>query len=178
MLKTPLGPVRITDENGHEPSISVRKVEERTYPTRDVNAIYRLSVEIPPLTEIVEVLCFLDAPLKGDVESGEILEAIAFYDSGYKLTIGAEAEFGCCRDHDYLPDGEYTENGIRLLIPKSDEATTVVFGVAWITPVTEDNETQTWFAADPGLDAHRNPTTELNDDILAMAGRAIGGEID
>lgn len=67
-----------------------------------------------------------------------------------------EGETGYCADgtrafdtYDY--DTEYLDDGVQYVIVENTNATTYVFGIAWIENVTDDNEVQTWFGADPTL---------------------------
>ncbi len=48
-----------------------------------------------------------------------------------------------------LGDTEYLNNGVNYIIIGNTKTTTYVFGIAWIENVTEENDIQTWFGADP-----------------------------
>ncbi len=80
----------------------------------------------------------------------------SFYKGHSKLSIGMEGETGYFADgtrafdtYDY--DTEYLEDGVRYVINEDTKTDRYVFGVAWIENVTDDNDVQTWFGADPTM---------------------------
>ncbi|KGR79904.1 hypothetical protein, partial [Ureibacillus sinduriensis] len=75
---------------------------------------------------------------------------ISFYKKDIKLTIGVDCEF---TDYPKYIDfsGEYLSNGIQYVTFQKTADRKFSFGVCWIQPCTEENDTQTWFGADPSL---------------------------
>lgn len=85
-------------------------------------------------------------------ESGERLEAQAFYGDSSKLTIGAEGDsyyLNGVRFGEYDYDVSSLDNGIEYNILPATKSNDFVFGVSWITPYNEKNDVQTWYGADP-----------------------------
>ncbi len=91
------------------------------------------------------------AKIETDNESGESLEAIAFYGKDTKLTIGAKGESYTIGmrfspfDYDTIP----LSHGVSYEILSSTRTRRYVFGISWIAPVTQENDAQTWYSADP-----------------------------
>ena len=121
------------------------------YRCRDVNGRYVIQYEYKGDQRYQEITCCIPSlDVKGFIESGERLEAISFYKNDVKLTIGAEGEFSDfpeCIDF----SGNYLRNGIQYVTHPTTADKKFKFGVCWIQPVTEENDTQTWFGADPTL---------------------------
>ncbi|WP_080844414.1 hypothetical protein [Cytobacillus gottheilii] len=148
MLSTPLGPIKIFI-NDIEIEYTVIKLStmERQWP--DVNGRYLIQYEYQKEFKKQHIKCCIPTlDIKGDIESGERLETIAFYKDDIKLSIRAEGEF-----HEYPVyldySGKYLDNGIQYETFEATEDRTFKFGVSWIQPCTEENEVQTWLAADP-----------------------------
>lgn len=79
-----------------------------------------------------------------------IFTKTAFYKNDIKLTIGVEGEFTDYQRYiDY--SGGYLSNGIQYVSFPTTAERKFVFGVCWIQPCTEENDTQTWFGANPNL---------------------------
>ncbi|MCT2535025.1 hypothetical protein NC661_02820 [Aquibacillus koreensis] len=95
--------------------------------------------------------CLPSIDVKGDIESGERLEAIAFYKGRIKLTIGIEASFGMEVEDGYDYTGNYLSNGIECKTNLYTEDQIFHFGVIWIEPYTQENDHQTWYGADPAM---------------------------
>ena len=96
--------------------------------------------------------CLNSDKLSATPETGERLESIAFYTDNTKLSIATEGEFGlssACSEYDY--DGALLSKGIEIAIFPKTKNHAFVFGVALISPVTDENDVQTWFAADPTI---------------------------
>ncbi|WP_335870963.1 hypothetical protein [Bacillus sp. 2205SS5-2] len=120
----------------------------------DVSGRYLIQCEYKKSDEEKTIKCCLPSlDVEGDVECGERLESIAFYKDNIKLTIGAEGEF-VDKQHRYQGydySGSYVSNGVQYKTFSTTEDKNFRFGVCWIEPVTEDNEVQTWFGADPTI---------------------------
>ena len=88
-------------------------------------------------------------------ESGERLECKAFYQDNVKLSIGIECDTGYFdtgeRIGHYDYDSIYLDNGIGYNVLSTTKSHSFVFGIAWINECTDENDIQTWFAADPTI---------------------------
>lgn len=125
----------------------------------DVDGRFCIKVEFVPDGERHAISCIIKSHIPSDkdgVESGERLELKSFYKGHSKLSIGMEGETGYFADgtrafdtYDY--DTEYLEDGVRYVINEDTKTDRYVFGVAWIENVTDDNDVQTWFGADPTM---------------------------
>ena len=125
----------------------------------DVYGRFCIKVEFVPDGERHAISCIIKSHIPSDkdgVESGERLELKSFYKGHSKLSIGMEGETGYFADgtrafdtYDY--DTEYLEDGVRYVINEDTKTDRYVFGVAWIENVTDDNDVQTWFGADPTM---------------------------
>ncbi len=82
-------------------------------------------------------------------EPGEDLAMLSFYKGGVKLSIGMEEA-----ENDY--DTAYLTDGVQYCLLPTTKTTKFLFGIAWLNAVTEENDIQTWFGADPTLTAFRN----------------------
>ena len=98
-----------------------------------------------------EVLTTLQGAYAEDEWNDERLEAIAFYEQGGKLTIGCEGWFGEPEEYGYDYDGSYLSNGLEIEITSHTKSKDFLFGVSWLDHCTDENEVQTWFAADPTI---------------------------
>lgn len=85
----------------------------------------------------------------GDIESGELLEAISFKENGGKITLGCSASFGDPEDYNLDFDGSYIKNGIEISIDSKTKSRCFEFAVSWIKDLNGKDENQTWLAADP-----------------------------
>lgn len=125
----------------------------------DVDGRFCIKVEFVPDGERHAISCIIKSHIPSDkdgVESGERLELKSFYKGHSKLSIGMEGETGYFADgtrafdtYDY--DTEYLEDGVRYVINEDTKTDRYVFCVAWIENVTDDNDVQTWFGADPTM---------------------------
>ncbi|MFJ5770101.1 hypothetical protein [Psychrobacillus sp. NPDC093180] len=149
MLSTPLGAIKLF-VNDEEVGFTAIKIDLDLH-CRDVNGRYLIPYEYKNEMKSQEIKCCIPSiDVKGEVESGERLEAISFYKNDIKLTIGVEGEFtGNNRYIDY--GGDYLSNGIQYDTYHTTLDRTFIFGVCWIQPLTEENDVQTWFGADPTL---------------------------
>jgi hypothetical protein len=150
MLVTPLGSIKLfINDNEIEYTAIKLSSMERQWP--DVSGRYLIQYEYKKEFKNQYIKCCIPTlDIKGDIESGERLEAIAFYKDDIKLTIGAEGEFDEYPAYiDY--SGEYLDNGIQYETFEATADRTFKFGVSWIQPCTEENDVQTWFGADPTM---------------------------
>lgn len=148
MLNTPLGQLKLF-VNDIEVPFSAKKIENNNQ-CPDVNGRFIIPYQYKKEYKSQIIKCCI--PFfhgKGEIESGERLEAIAFYKEKIKLTIAVEAEFEQSRSYDY--SGHYTNNGIAYETLDSTGDSTFHFGVCWIEPCTQENDHQTWFGADPSI---------------------------
>ncbi|MEK5215477.1 hypothetical protein [Psychrobacillus sp. FSL H8-0487] len=149
MLLTPLGAIKLF-VNDEEVGFTVIKLDLELH-CRDVNGRYLIQYEYKSEMKDQEIKCCIPSiDVKGDVESGERLEAISFYRNDIKLTIGIVGEFVDGTNYiDY--GGDYLSNGIQYVTYPTTSDRKFYFGVCWIQPLTEENDNQTWFGADPTL---------------------------
>ena len=75
----------------------------------------------------------------------------SIYREGGKLSIGVEAEFSNLPVYEYDYNGRNLRNGIEIEILPETETQYFIFGVAWLKKCSEENDMQTWFAADPTI---------------------------
>ena len=150
MLTTIFGVVRLMMD-GKPVAYTAERIENmRLFP--DVDGAYRIRYDFCADCSPHELSCVLDGVrVKGGAESGEGLEAVAFYQDGGKLTLGCEGDFGYIEAYDY--DGAYLPDGLKILIRPETKSRTFLFGVAWLDHCTEENDVQTWLAADPTVTA-------------------------
>lgn len=157
MLVTPLGEIMIQIDSRLVPYETVQI--ELTQFCKDLDGRYRISIPFFPDGKKHEISCFINGHLFSDmdyIETGERLELKSFYEKTCKISIGMEGDSGYFSDGsrastEYDYDNEYTVNGVKYIILADTSATEYVFGVAWINNVTDDNDVQTWFGADPTL---------------------------
>lgn len=149
MLSTPLGAIKLF-VNDEIVEFTAIKLDLELY-CRDVNGRYLIQYEYISEMKNQEIKCCIPSiDVKGDVESGESLEAISFYRNEIKLTIGIEGEF--TDDTKYIDyGGDYLSNGFQYVTYPTTPDRKFYFGVCWIQPLTEENDNQTWFGADPTL---------------------------
>ena len=155
---TPLGDIEICiDGKSIKYTAQNMGVMDKLCP--DVDGRFSIKVEFVPDGERHAISCIIKSHIPSDkdgVESGERLELKSFYKGHSKLSIGMEGETGYFADgtrafdtYDY--DTEYLEDGVRYVINEDTKTDRYVFGVAWIENVTDDNDVQTWFGADPTM---------------------------
>ncbi|MFP7486450.1 hypothetical protein SFC65_19990 [Priestia filamentosa] len=150
MLLTPLGAIKVL-VNDKEVEFTPIKLDNLDVLCPNVNARYSIQYEYKKEFKNQEIKCCIPSlDVKGEIESGERLEAISFYKNDIKLTIGIEGEFtDYPQNIDY--GGEYLNDGIQYVVFKATADRRFNFGVCWIQPCTEENDIQTWFGADPNF---------------------------
>ena len=93
-----------------------------------------------------------------EMESDENYTALELYLVDIKLTIGCTYDGGYIRDDNgelvrlqgyYDYDFSYSDNGVEYNILPITKSNMFVFGISWIKPCTEENDIQTFDAADP-----------------------------
>ena len=150
MLQTPFGCVELLFDNKPiEYQVEKAPKDERLYP--DVNGAYLLVYSYIADHNNHLLKCIIhNTKAKATAESGERLEAVAIYLDEGKITIGIEGDFAFPDKEDpYDFDGAFIPNGIEIYINQKTKSQCFAFGVAWILPCTDENDVQTWFAADP-----------------------------
>ncbi|MBU5210261.1 hypothetical protein P9D39_23345 [Heyndrickxia oleronia] len=150
MLLTPLGTIKLF-VNNKEVEFTAIKLDNLELLCPNVNGRYLIQFEYKKEFKIQEIKCCIPSiDVKGEIESGERLEAISFYKNDIKLTIGVEGEF---TDYPKYIDfsGDYLSNGIQYEVFQTTASRKFNFGVCWMQPCTEENDNQTWFGADPNF---------------------------
>lgn len=149
MLLTPLGAIKLFLNDVEVEFITINFDSELHCP--DVNGRYLIQYEYKRDIKRQNIKCCIPSlDVKGETESGECLEAISFYRNDLKLTIGVVGEF--TDDTKYFDyGGDYLSNGIQYVTYPNTSDRKFYFGVCWIQPLTEENENQTWYGADPTL---------------------------
>ncbi|SFM44067.1 hypothetical protein SAMN05421832_102513 [Psychrobacillus psychrodurans] len=149
MLLTPLGAIKLF-VNDDEVGFTAVKLDLELH-CRDVSGRYLIQYEYKSDMKNQEIKCCIPSiDVKGDFENGERLEAISFYRNEIKLTTGIEGEF--TDDENYTDyGGDYLSDGIQYVTYHNTPDRKFYFGVCWIQPLTEENDIQTWFGADPTL---------------------------
>lgn len=149
MLLTPLGAIKLF-VNDEEVEFTAIKLDVELH-CLDVIGRYLIQYEYNSEIKNQEIKCCIPSmDVRGYIESGERLEAISFYKNDIKLTIGVEGEFTDFPKYiDY--SGGYLSNGIKYVTNHSTADRNFSFGICWIQPLTEENDIQTWFGADPSL---------------------------
>ena len=150
-LSTPFGSVELLLDNK---PVSFRHISiepnKRLFP--DVEAAHRLNCDFVADGN-AHTLSFKikDCDLKGEPETGELLEAISFYKGNEKITLGCTASFGDYEDYSLDYDGSICGDGMELYIAATTKSQTFKFGVCWLKECTDENDAQTWYGADPSL---------------------------
>ena len=151
-LITPFGEISLTFD-GQPIEYNAVELEKLEVLCPDVDGRYKIAFDFLSDNSSHILSCFLDVSeenIEIGVESGERLEALAFYKNDIKLTIGAEGESGYINlGYDY--DIDYLKNGISYRIMPSTKSNTFIFGISWISPCTDENDHYTWYGADPTL---------------------------
>ncbi len=155
-IKTPLGKIEITID-GHaidEDNYAIYVIDiDKTCP--NVSARYCIGLHYEPDGRPHEILChFVDyVPSKKDeIEGGDNLECKRFYNDDCKLSIGAIGLSGYIDGERISPfdyDNEYRKDGVTYNTFDFTKTNSFYFGVSWISPVSDENENQTWYGADP-----------------------------
>ena len=150
MLKTQFGNIVITFDGESVPFSVIPIANDHLFP--DVNGAFVLKYTYVCDEKAHTLHCFLDAcNMIGTPESGERLEAIAFYKQGGKLTIGCEGWFGYPEEYGYDYSGSYLVNGLEITITPHTKSREFIFCIAWLDHCTDENDAQTWLAADPTI---------------------------
>lgn len=115
----------------------------------DVDGAYLLQYDFCSDGQPHTLRCQLeDAPVAGDMESGQWQEALSFYIGQGKLTMACEGDFVLPLANGYDFDGYYEPSGICLRLSEHAGSHRFCFGVAWLTRCTPENDVQTWLATD------------------------------
>lgn len=168
MIITPLGPIKLY--------VNEKEIEYKAVPyildhgCRDLNGRYLIHYEYKTEYQNQRIKCCLPSIIKeGDIESGERVEAISFYDQFTKVTIGIEASFDMEEDYGYDYSGSYFSNGLEYVTYSNTESQTLLFAVSWIRPYTEENEYQTTNGADPyTMNPKTNKLLEIDGRVMEM----------
>ena len=150
MLVTPFGNVRLELDN-EEISFETQKIEPNRKNFPDVEGyLLRWKYEKDCIRHLLQ--CVIDCEsTEVREEGGERLEMTSVYREGGKLSIGVEAEFSNLPVYEYDYNGRNLSNGIEIEILPKTETQYFIFGVAWLKKCSEENDIQTWFAADPTI---------------------------
>lgn len=149
-LLTSIGPVKLF-VNSKEVAFTAIKFERDRKRFPHINGRYLIAYDYINDGHKQEIMCCLPSlSVAGYVESGERLEALSFYQDNIKLTIAVVDEF---TDDSEVSSarGQYIKNGIKYDIDENAASRKLLFGICWVQPVTEENDIQTWFGADPSL---------------------------
>lgn len=152
VLKTPFGDIKLRlDEKDIAYEVRGVKRDDRLYP--DVDGLFLVAFDFIPDGNTHELQCILEnAEYLAYPETGERLEAVAFYINKSKISIGCEGDFGGLLEFcTYDFDGMLLENGIQIDIDTFTKGQKFQFGVCWLLYCTEENDVQTWYGADPTI---------------------------
>lgn len=147
MLVTPFGNISI-DLDDKRVSYEIQKIEANSKVFPDVEAyLIRWKYQSDGRRHFLR--CVIDCEAtEVHEESGERLEMTSIYSTGGKLSIGVEADFTSLPVYEYDFNGKNLANGIEVEIYPETETQYFIFGVAWLMKCNEENDVQTWFAAD------------------------------
>ena len=162
MLLTPLGKIAIYfDGNPVEYAQVTAPADPRLYP--NVNGAFILKYYYQADEKEHTLRCIVENnKCVAHADTGERLVAVSIYTDTVKMTIGMEDDFGCLREYNkYDFGGLPLQNGLEVHIDRYTKSHDFVFGVAWISPYTQENEVQTWFAADPTISNSKTCGQEL-----------------
>lgn len=155
-IVTPFGKIHIAID-GKDLLYDFTKLEVRDI-CPDVTGRYKIVIRFVPDGKEHKLECTFPQvdyiKYEHSPESGERLECNAFYKVDSKLSIGIESDAGYIEgeresDFGYDYDSEYMDNGIAYIILPTTKTEQYVFGVCWIEGLTDENDAQTWFGADP-----------------------------
>ncbi len=157
LVDTPLGEVALYfDDRRVDFAITAVPKNQQLYP--DILQAYYMSYDYVADHKAHTLKCMIaNADIQGYSDSGENLEATSFYTDTVKLTIGIEGDFAyydaqmkpVITNYDYY--GNTLTNGIEVNLTEFTQDRCFTFGIAWIIDYTDQNEYQTWYAADPTL---------------------------
>lgn len=163
-LLTPLG--RITVElDGRSVPFELTKLRPDDRLCPDVSDRYMLEIDFKPdhCEHLISCCLHPSQPVSGYSESGERLMCYGYYnkDESIKVSIGVESDVWYLRDkggklqrcseYDYddpfeKQDGVYINSFQLFPFTKTSH---YVFGVSWLNHCSSENDSQTWFGADP-----------------------------
>lgn len=157
MLETPLGDMEVLIDNVSTVCEAVKINLDKTCP--NLTGRYCIKIKFIPDGAPHEIACCIKGHVptdRDDIESGERLEIKSFYQERCKVSIGMEGDSGyyyegpnLIRLDTYDYDNEYLENGVKYVILPFTTTSEYLFGIAWLDNVSEDNDVQTWYGADP-----------------------------
>ena len=160
MLEPPLGIVEIKIDN--------HTVEYECFPVSvdrtcsDLNGRYAIVVYFLPDKAEHTISCMIKNHIPSTLDGadpGENLGLFSLYERDVKVSIGVVGESGDdirgVRQSDYDYDTEYLTNGVQYRLLPITKTSKYIFGVAWINKVTEENDVQTWYGADPTMPQFR-----------------------
>jgi len=157
MLITPFGNIHILFDGASVPYTVSKAADDRH--TSQVDGAYLLRYEYKADGMAHSLCCVLSGEIKSSsFEGGECLEMTSMYCKNGKLSIGVEGDFCVPKTFAYDYDGSNLPNGIELLLSADTTSQSFVFGVAWFNHVTEENDIETWFAADPTITKETDET--------------------
>ncbi|MEL7656571.1 MAG: hypothetical protein AAGU75_11760 [Bacillota bacterium] len=151
MLQTPLGNIKLyLDGNPIEYTFTKAPENPRLYP--DVNGAFLLKYSFQADGKNHALRCVVDnSAIVSSLETGENFVAVSIHSSVIKMTLGIQGDFGCQRHCMFDFGGQFLRNGIEIQINSKTKSQDFTFGISWISPYTQENELQTWFAADPSI---------------------------
>ena len=157
-IETPLGQIQVFFDGQPIKYIGI-KLENDVAVYPDVAGRFKIEIEYKSDLSNHSIYCKvdnLDREVHGSPESGERLEANAFYIADKKLTVAAEGDAYYIdntrySDYQYDYDVSYLDDGLQYDILPFTKSQIFVFGISWINSCTIENDHQTWFAADPTL---------------------------
>ena len=154
MLNTPLGNILVS-KDGKLIDYNYKKINLDKN-CEELDGRYVIEINFEPDGNEHIIKCFIEdyiSNIDDGINSGERLELYTFNNDNYELSIGMEAIIGIgLNDYDY--DAEYYNDGVSYNILNKTKTKKYVFGVAWINKdkiIDMDNETSTWYGADPTL---------------------------
>lgn len=154
-LTSPLGEISFfIDDNEIEYSYKALKSFECC---PDINGRYIIEIAFMPDGKEHSISCVISNSNKiaeTDFESGEYLECQAFYSDNIKISIGLEGDNGYDpdtgrRESEFDFDVDYLNDGMAYSILPFTKTQKYLFGISWLSPYNEENDVQTWYAADP-----------------------------
>lgn len=147
MLKTPYGNILLTMDGKPVPCTCTDIPRRSTF--QDVDGAFLLQYDFTCDGQPHTLFCQLeDAPVTGEMESGQWQEALSFYVDQGKLTMACEGDFVLPLASGYDFDGYYEPAGICLRLTEHTASRVVCFAIAWMEHCTAENQVQTWLATD------------------------------
>ena len=147
-LHTPFGFIRILLD-GKEVGFQHQSIDIQSY-FPDIDGCQYITFDFEPDGKS-HSLCIIkdNTDLSGDIEPGELLEAISFNENEGRITLGCTASFGDPEDYNLDYDGAYIKNGLEIQITPKTKARYFEIAVAWIENTQGKDKNHTWLAADP-----------------------------